>query len=145
MDFKNVIIVILVAFISLPTLRTEVFPEAKGFDKYGVYLSIKLSATGRFHLEKVNGRHFLLTPDGHGFLSLGVTHTGKIPHLKKSSCDYFKDDCKSNWQNANEELLIHFRNLGYNSLGYDNNASTKKYLPHFGSCSPAGKSEPLAG
>ena len=68
-----------------------------------------------------------------------MTHTGNIPHPEKSSCDYFKDECKSNWQNANEELLIHFRNLGYNSLGYDNNASTRKYLPHFGSCSPTGK------
>ena len=31
MDFKNIIIMILVAFISLPTLRAEVFPGGKRF------------------------------------------------------------------------------------------------------------------
>jgi hypothetical protein len=126
-------------FIILGNLCAEVFPNNNGFDKYGGYLGIKANATGRFHLKKVNDRQFLITPDGHGFLSIGVTHTGGIHRPEGSKCDYFKDECGGDWHNANDQLLSHFRNWGYNSLGYDNNVSTRQHLPHFGSCYPTGK------
>ncbi|MEM9282586.1 MAG: hypothetical protein AAGA96_12225, partial [Verrucomicrobiota bacterium] len=51
------------------SLLADVFPGKEGFDPYGGYLNIKGEATGRFHLEEIDGRHFLITPDGHGFLS----------------------------------------------------------------------------
>lgn len=121
------------------SLSAQVFPGKKEFDKYGGYLSIKAKKTGHFHVEKIGGRHFLVTPDGHGFLSVGVTHTGGISRPEGSKCDYFHEHCGGDWNKANRQLLQQFRNWGYNSLGYDNNVSTRKYLPHFGSCYPTGK------
>jgi len=58
------------------SLLAEVFPGREGFDRYGGYLALKGEATGHFHLDLINGRHFLITPEGHGFVSIGVSHTG---------------------------------------------------------------------
>ena len=55
----------------------QVFPGKTGFDAYGGYINIKGEATGRFHLETIDDRHFLITPEGHGYSALGVCHTGE--------------------------------------------------------------------
>ncbi|BFI94892.1 MAG: hypothetical protein RSP_04020 [Rhodanobacter sp.] len=41
-------------------------------DRYGGRLDVHLQATGWFHTQKAGGRWWLVTPDGHGFFSLGV-------------------------------------------------------------------------
>ncbi|MEM0969592.1 MAG: hypothetical protein AAGJ31_09600, partial [Verrucomicrobiota bacterium] len=64
-----VLAVLALTFAASGGLAAEVFPGKEGFDRYGGYLAVKGEATGRFHLEKIDGRHFLITPDGHGFLS----------------------------------------------------------------------------
>ena len=117
-------------------LSAEVFPGKKGFDRYGGYLAIKGKATGRFHLETIGGRHFLFTPEGHGFISIGVTHTGAIGRPDQSRCDYLKEKCGGDWGKANAELIANFRKWGYNSLGYDSHQSTRKLLPYFAGCQP---------
>jgi hypothetical protein len=43
-----------------------------GEDRYGGRLDVRLRATGWFHTQKAGGRWWLVTPDGHGFFSLGV-------------------------------------------------------------------------
>ncbi|MEW9622632.1 beta-galactosidase [Rhodanobacter geophilus] len=45
---------------------------AAGTDRYGGNGGVRLQATGWFHTQKANGRWWLVTPDGHGFFSLGV-------------------------------------------------------------------------
>ena len=43
-----------------------------GEDRYGGRLDVRLRKTGWFHTQKAGGRWWLVTPDGHGFFSLGV-------------------------------------------------------------------------
>ena len=43
-----------------------------GEDRYGGRLDVHLRKTGWFHTQKAGGRWWLVTPDGHGFFSLGV-------------------------------------------------------------------------
>ena len=45
---------------------------AKDTDGYGGRLDVHLQKTGWFHAQKQGGRWWLVTPDGHGFFSLGV-------------------------------------------------------------------------
>jgi hypothetical protein len=45
---------------------------AAGEDGYGGRLDVRLRKTGWFHTQKSDGRWWLVTPDGHGFFSLGV-------------------------------------------------------------------------
>ena len=44
------------------------------FDSFGGNTDIKGRATGFFHLEEINGRHFLITPQGNGYRALGINH-----------------------------------------------------------------------
>ena len=44
----------------------------RGFDAYGGRLDVPLRRTGWFHTQHRDGRWWLVTPDGHGFFSLGV-------------------------------------------------------------------------
>ena len=46
--------------------------EAKGLDAYGGRMDVHLRKTGWFHTQKQDGRWWLVTPDGHGFFSLGL-------------------------------------------------------------------------
>jgi hypothetical protein len=46
----------------------------RDLDKYGGCLAIKGKPTGFFHLEEIEGRQFLITPEGHGFRALGINH-----------------------------------------------------------------------
>jgi len=49
-------------------------------DSYGGDLSTKRNATGFFRLDEIDGRHFLITPQGHPFGTLGLNHF----HMMKS-------------------------------------------------------------
>ena len=44
------------------------------FDPFGGWKKVVGQATGFFHLEAIGERDWLITPDGHGFLSLGINH-----------------------------------------------------------------------
>lgn len=47
--------------------------DVSDFDKYGGWLKgPSLNSTGYFRTERVNGRWWLVTPDGHVFLSIGI-------------------------------------------------------------------------
>jgi len=46
--------------------------EVKDRDAYGGRMDVPLRKTGWFHTQKRDGRWWLVTPDGHGFFSLGV-------------------------------------------------------------------------
>lgn len=43
-------------------------------DTYGGITRIKGEATGFFHLDTINDRHFLITPEGNGYRALGINH-----------------------------------------------------------------------
>ena len=47
-------------------------------DRFGGFKDIQLKATGFFRLDKVNGRHCFVTPDGHPYVALGANHIGKF-------------------------------------------------------------------
>ncbi len=44
------------------------------FDAYGGNTAIKAEATGFFHIQQLDGRYFLITPEGHGYRALGINH-----------------------------------------------------------------------
>lgn len=133
------ITVFLGAILLVGSLFAEVFPSKEGFDRYGGYLALKGTATGRFHVDTLDGRHFLITPDGHGFISIGVTHTGGMANPGDSGCDCFYEKFGRDWSKANADLVMNFQKWGYNSLGYGAHASTRKWLPYFASSHPSGK------
>ena len=45
-----------------------------GRDRFGGTTRVRSEATGFFRVEEIGGRWWFITPDGHGFLSVGVNH-----------------------------------------------------------------------
>ena len=61
---------IVLAAVAAPSICAE----QRDVDSYGGVVSIKGTKTGFFHLEKFGDKHFLVTPDGHGYRALGINH-----------------------------------------------------------------------
>lgn len=43
-------------------------------DQYGGWKQIKGEATGYFHVEELEGRWWFITPEGYGFIAVGMNH-----------------------------------------------------------------------
>ena len=48
--------------------------HAEDLDGYGGFTDIKGEKTGFFHTQKIDDRWWLVTPDGHGFFGIGLSH-----------------------------------------------------------------------
>lgn len=98
----------------LSTLATTLLPsnQPQAADLYGGDLSITQEATGFFRLERIDGRDFLITPEGHPFRALGLNHF----HMMKSR-DY-------------DGALQNLRDWGFNSGGYQAPPWQWNRIPH---------------
>lgn len=57
-----------------------------GFDRYGGTLELQGRKTGWLHVEEIGGRWYFVTPEGHGFFSLGATHAAECIRLDELTC-----------------------------------------------------------
>jgi agarase len=58
--------------------------SAGDYDAYGGWLKIKGDKTGYFHTQKIEGRWWLITPDGNAFFSKGVDNVSFAPESDHS-------------------------------------------------------------
>jgi hypothetical protein len=54
------------------------------YDTYGGWVKVKGAKTGFFHTEQVDGRWWLVTPEGNAFFSKGVDHVNYAPEADSS-------------------------------------------------------------
>ncbi|MEI6075286.1 MAG: hypothetical protein WCS94_06925 [Verrucomicrobiota bacterium] len=82
--------------------------------RYGGWLDRREKATGFFHTARIDGRWWLVDPDGYLFLNAGVASVKTIPTAGAESAlaEKFKD--KSGWAEATARLL---RTNGFNGTG----------------------------
>src|SRR5579872_1985460 len=59
-------------------------PAAPAYDAYGGWLQLTGAKTGYFHTQQIQGRWWLVTPDGHVFFSKGVDNINYRPEAKSS-------------------------------------------------------------
>ena len=108
-------------------------------DAYGGMKTLKGKASKYFHLEKIDGRHCLVTPDGFGFITLGVNHIGAIN--ERSPNDIFQEnhnnDSKSVCFQARADLL----DWNFNTVGYHSFHEIWKHMPAMASCYPVMNSQ----
>ena len=93
-------------------------------DVYGGATTIKAKATGYFRLEETGGRWFFITPEGHGYIPLGVNHLqsyfgGSGGKLRPGEPDLVADQDGGQPQRAAERVEALLRDLEYNYAGYD--------------------------
>lgn len=93
-------------------------------DAYGGATTIKAKATGYFRLEEIGGRWFFITPEGHGYIPLGVNHLqsyfgGFGGKLRPGEPDLVAEQDGGQPQRAAQRVEALLRDLEYNYAGYD--------------------------
>jgi hypothetical protein len=91
-------------------------------------LSIQGKKTGWFHVEKLNGRWFFVTPEGNAFFSLGITHSENA--VKKDELDLFNKVYGGSEEKVGEFFLSKFKEWHFNSSGYEPLPIMEKRIPY---------------
>ncbi|MDE0262339.1 MAG: hypothetical protein OXJ37_08050 [Bryobacterales bacterium] len=81
------------------------------FDRYGGFLDIKGKRTGFFHTERIDDRWWLVTPDGHGFFGIGVSHP--ITSMSEGAITFAYDGSQEKWM---RDGIRKMRELGFNCV-----------------------------
>jgi len=109
-------------------LAATTCPAEVEYDAYGGAKAVQGQAQGRFTLQKVGERWWLMTPDGHGFVSLGIAHI-----LQGIQQPLFKDKYNSSQADFLADVAKNMKAWGFNSAGYgcSNKANLEiaKHLP----------------
>lgn len=108
---------VIVPLISFIVMATPLY----GSDGYGGWTEIKGKTTGFFHPEKIDGRWWLITPEGNVFLSIGVNvirfsgdHAPSLGHspYQKNMSNKYKNE--NDWQKVTLQRL---ESWGFNTRG----------------------------
>lgn len=99
-------------------------------DSYGGWIDVKATKTGWFHIEEINGRFLLITPEGHGFIALGVNHLSEIRKNGPKEPNLFMTLYNNDWNKFAEDLGNQYEDWEYNTVDDSVDPLMKKY-PHF--------------
>lgn len=95
-------------------------PTGPHYDRFGGDRSVRLRATGRFRTQRIGGRWWLVTPEGHPYWFAGVANadprgtadrSGRYAYAETVAAKY---GSLENWADAQ---LARFRDWGINGLG----------------------------
>jgi hypothetical protein len=110
--------------------------EASHLDRFGGFEDIEATATGWFHLQTINGRTVLVTPEGHPFVALGVNHIAAINKAGDGEADLFKAHYGGDWRRLREDVTKQFSGWGLNTV--DNvPPQLREGFPYVASCTLA--------
>ena len=92
-----------------PELRGNPVSNGPQFDRYGGSVNIQGQRTGFFHTERINDRWWLVTPDGHGFFGMGLSHP--ITSMSEAAITFVYGDSQEEWM---RDGIRKMRALGFN-------------------------------
>jgi len=85
--------------------------DRSDLDDYGGFLDIVGRQTGFFHTEKIDGRWWLVTPDGHGFFGIGISHP--VTSFSKAAVTFAYNGSQEDWL---RDGIRKMRELGFNCV-----------------------------
>lgn len=114
-------------------LRTGGFAaEAPALDAYGGWMDIATKATGWFRIDTVGGRSLLVTPEGHGFVAIGINHLNTLRNPSQGEQDLFRSRYDGNWEKFAAELRQQYTSWGFNTV--DSGVEVlQRHWPYFAS------------
>lgn len=98
----------------------EETPPDLGLDAYGGANNYKTRATGFFRVEQVNGRYWLITPDGHPFFSNGLVHVTMDGTPTKDNVFHYRDYCQTKYGTREawaDAQVTRLHDWGFNTIG----------------------------
>ena len=78
-------------------------------DAYGGFTDVVGKKTGFFHTEKIDNRWWLVTPDGHGFFGIGISHP--VTSFSQGVVTFSYNGSQEAWL---RDGIKKMRDLGYN-------------------------------
>ena len=99
------------AVLSLLILLLPAAALGQRLDRYGGFLDVKGKRTGFFHTERIDDRWWLVTPDGHGFFGIGVSHP--ITSMSEGAITFAYGGSQEEWM---RDGIRKMRELGFNSV-----------------------------
>lgn len=86
-------------------------------DAFGGTQSISSASTGFFRVEKIDGSWWLIDPDGHGFVSVGLNHADETDLKYPANIEVWKRKygSRKKWI---EGVVNDFKAWGFNTLGW---------------------------
>ena len=84
------------------------------FDRFGGFTGIQREASGFFRVEQVGGRWMFITPEGHGYMALGINH---IDIFLKDQADAMLQRLGGDRKKVEESLIQSVQDLGFNAGG----------------------------
>jgi len=118
---------------SFETLKA--FIEDLNYDEYGGFSLLKGRKTGFFHVERIDGKYWLVDPEGNLFISKGVNHVsywsdyaptlGHNPYNRAVSAKYGSSE---NWAS---ETVKRLWSWGFNTIGaWSSDETFTKGMPY---------------
>jgi len=99
-------------------LTTRLDPDNQR-DRYGGTTATKTESTGFFHVAELNGRWWLVTPCGHGFISIGMNHLDLSALKYPDNLHIFKDRYGGNTDRfIREGIAEPLKEWGFNTIGW---------------------------
>jgi len=86
----------------------------QGFDAYGGLLAMPMKATGFFRKEKIDGRWWLVTPEGHAFFNKGVVSVRQTRSESGTAALKEKFGDEATWATKTSAML---HDYGFNGFG----------------------------
>ena len=101
----------LLALATVFSLFTCASSIGQELDSFGGFADIKGEKTGFFHTQKIDDRWWLVTPEGHGFFGIGLSHP--VTGFSKGTVTYSYNGDQEAWL---RDGIKKMRELGYNCV-----------------------------
>lgn len=133
-------VILLILALMVPTARAQ---SIDAFDSYGGNKKLGGKKTGWFHVEKLGDRWMFVTPEGHGFFSLGVTHA--VDCIRKDELNLFQTKFAKDTTKLSDFIVDRLGEWGYNSAGYGALPPMEKRVPYIATIKTEGPRSLSAG
>ncbi|MHC4143808.1 MAG: hypothetical protein ACYSUD_03415 [Planctomycetota bacterium] len=98
--------------------RSTTNPD-KNRDLYGATRSIRGGATGFFRVEKIEGRWWFISPEGHGFISMGMNHLDLAALKHSDNIHIFRQRYDGDTEAfIRKGIAEPLREWGFNTIGW---------------------------
>lgn len=104
--------------------------DAPPADRFGGNLALVRPPTGYFRAEESGGRWWLLTPEGHGMILLGVNHLSEMKSPVVHARTVFSQRFGPDWPRVFAEVGRQCRAWGFNSTGFEAPKEMRATMPH---------------
>ncbi len=105
-------------------------PAARPADRFGGDLGLVRQATGHFRVEEISDRWWVVTPEGHGMVLLGVNHLSEMKNAAVHARTVFAQRFGQDWPRVFAEVERQCRAWGFNSAGFEAPKEMRATMPY---------------